>query len=269
MRVLVVDDNELFLEVSEAALSASGFDVVTSGSALGFSAALNEKRPHVALIDVLMPAINGNHLVEIARRRQKRRGAAAADDAPECLFILHSNLPESDLQTLAERCGAQGYIRKSSRPGALGEQLCAFLRQRGLALPNDKVARPVPMSAFATNTAATQHLLELARRGGWRRMVFVSSGAVFQRWTDLDRAIPESEPATPINVYGTNKHCAELLVAMYREIYGVSAATVRVFASAEKASATTTSVGSTILPDSSSRRQVPICSGSSSEPPTS
>jgi nucleoside-diphosphate-sugar epimerase len=96
------------------------------------------------------------------------------------------------------------------------------------ALPNDKVARPVPMSAFATNTAATQHLLELARRGGWRRMVFVSSGAVFQRWTDLDRAIPESEPATPINVYGTTKHCAELLVAMYREIYGVSAATVRV-----------------------------------------
>ena len=67
MKVLVVDDNELFLQVSEAALSASGFDVVTSGSALGFSTALAEARPHVALIDVLMPAINGNHLVEIAR----------------------------------------------------------------------------------------------------------------------------------------------------------------------------------------------------------
>ena len=145
MKVLVVDDNELFLQVSEAALSASGFDVVTSGSALGFSTALAEARPHVALIDVLMPAINGNHLVEIARRRHKRRGPSAAltsaDDAPECLFILHSNLPETDLQTLAERCGAQGYIRKSSRPGALGEQLCSFLRQRGLAPPSDKATR--------------------------------------------------------------------------------------------------------------------------------
>jgi CheY-like chemotaxis protein len=144
MKVLVVDDNELFLQVSEAALSASGFDVVTSGSALGFSTALAEARPHVALIDVLMPAINGNHLVEIARRRHKRRGPSAAatmpaDDAPECLFILHSNLPETDLQTLAERCGAQGYIRKSSRPGALGEQLCSFLRQRGLAPPGDRM----------------------------------------------------------------------------------------------------------------------------------
>lgn len=145
MKVLVVDDNELFLQVSEAALSASGFDVVTSGSALGFSTALAEARPHVALIDVLMPAINGNHLVEIARRRQKRRGASPsptpAEDAPECLFILHSNLPESDLQTLAERCGAQGYIRKSSRPGALGEQLCSFLRQRGLTPPSEQATR--------------------------------------------------------------------------------------------------------------------------------
>jgi CheY-like chemotaxis protein len=147
MKVLVVDDNELFLQVSEAALSASGFDVVTSGSALGFSTALADARPHVALIDVLMPAINGNHLVEIARRRHKRRGLSStptADDAPECLFILHSNLPESDLQTLAERCGAQGYIRKSSRPGALGEQLCSFLRQRGLAIPSDRASTRRP-----------------------------------------------------------------------------------------------------------------------------
>jgi hypothetical protein len=64
--------------------------------------------------------------------------AATSSDAPECLFILHSNLPDADLQTLAERCGAQGYIRKSPRPGALGEQLTAFLRQRGISPPGDK-----------------------------------------------------------------------------------------------------------------------------------
>src|SRR5690606_36438168 len=47
-----------------------------------------------------------------------------------------------------------------------------------------------------------------------------------------------------------------------------SAATVCVFASAENSSATTTSVGSTILPVSSSVRQVSIWSRSSSESPT-
>ncbi len=139
MKVLLVDDNELYLEVSEAALSALGFDVIKSGSALGFTAALADTKPSIALIDVLMPAINGNHLVEIARRRQRRRPARSASvrpaSLPECLFILHSNLPDADLQTLAERCGAQGYIRKSSRPGALGQQLCDFLRQRGVTPP--------------------------------------------------------------------------------------------------------------------------------------
>lgn len=139
MKVLLVDDNELYLEVSEAALSALGFEVIKSGSALGFTAALADKKPNIALIDVLMPAINGNHLVEIARRRQKRRPARSASTRPaappECLFILHSNLPDADLQTLAERCGAQGYIRKSPRPGAVGQQLCDFLRQRGVTPP--------------------------------------------------------------------------------------------------------------------------------------
>lgn len=147
MKVLVVDDNEVFLAVSEAALSASGFEVVTSGTALGFSAALAEARPHVALVDVLMPALNGNHLIELARRRQKRRPtqtSAAPSDAPECLFILHSNLPETELAALAERCGAQGYIRKSSRPGALGEELCAFLKQRGITPPGETASTRKP-----------------------------------------------------------------------------------------------------------------------------
>jgi CheY-like chemotaxis protein len=153
LKVLVVDDNELYLEVSEAALSALGFQVLKSGSALGFTAVLAEAKPNIALIDVLMPAINGNHLVEIARRRQKRRPGGPASmrpaAAPECLFILHSNLPDTDLQTLADRCGAQGYIRKSPRPGAIGQQLCDFLRQRGMTPP-----RPLDAS-LASNAGRT------------------------------------------------------------------------------------------------------------------
>jgi CheY-like chemotaxis protein len=139
LKVLLIDDNEIYLEVSEAALSALGFKVVKSGSALGFTAAMAQTKPDIALVDVLMPAINGNHLVEIARRRQRRRTGTRSStgpaNVPECLFILNSNLPDADLQTLAARCGAQGYIRKSSRPGAIGDHLCAFLRQQGITPP--------------------------------------------------------------------------------------------------------------------------------------
>lgn len=96
------------------------------------------------------------------------------------------------------------------------------------ALPNDEAARPAPSAAFQVNVAAVQSLLELARQARWRRFLLVSTGSVFQRWSDRSRSIRETEPASPVNVYATTKHCAELLTAMYRNAYGVSAAAVRI-----------------------------------------
>jgi nucleoside-diphosphate-sugar epimerase len=96
------------------------------------------------------------------------------------------------------------------------------------ALPNELLTRPAPGGAFEINVAAVQRLLELARVGEWRRFVLVSTGSVFQRSTDRAKAIRETEPASPVNVYATTKHCAELLAAMYRNVYRVSAATARI-----------------------------------------
>jgi nucleoside-diphosphate-sugar epimerase len=96
------------------------------------------------------------------------------------------------------------------------------------ALPNELLTQPAPSRAFEINVAAVQRLLELARAGRWRRFVLVSTGSVFQRWTDRARSIPETEPASPVNVYATTKHCAELLTATYRNVYRMSAATARI-----------------------------------------
>lgn len=96
------------------------------------------------------------------------------------------------------------------------------------ALPNDEVTRPAPVRAFEVNVGAVQRLLEAARAARWRRFVLVSTGAVFQRWTDRSKPIGEAEPASPVSVYGTTKHCAELVTAMYRNVYALSTATARI-----------------------------------------
>jgi nucleoside-diphosphate-sugar epimerase len=96
------------------------------------------------------------------------------------------------------------------------------------ALPNELLTQPAPGRAFEINVAAVQRLLEVARAGGWRRFVLASTGSVFQRWTDRSKAIRETEPASPVNVYATTKHCAELLTAMYRNVYRVSTAAARI-----------------------------------------
>jgi UDP-glucuronate 4-epimerase len=96
------------------------------------------------------------------------------------------------------------------------------------AVPNDRLARPDPWGAYQANVAATAALLELGRRRGWRRFVFVSTGSVFQGETDFSRPILEDHPPSPRTVYGTTKRMGELLTAMHRAEYGLSAATVRI-----------------------------------------
>jgi nucleoside-diphosphate-sugar epimerase len=96
------------------------------------------------------------------------------------------------------------------------------------AVPNDQVARPDPMAAIRANAGAVAALLDVARLRSWRRFLYVSTGSVFQNATDPSRPILEDAQPIVTNVYSTTKHCGELLTAMYRSQYGLSAATVRI-----------------------------------------
>jgi len=95
------------------------------------------------------------------------------------------------------------------------------------AVPNEGLARPDPLGAVATNTGAVATLLEAARTGGWRRFIFVSTGSVFQNASDTAPILEDAQPFVT-SVYSTTKYCGELLVAMYRSQFGLSAAIVRV-----------------------------------------
>jgi nucleoside-diphosphate-sugar epimerase len=96
------------------------------------------------------------------------------------------------------------------------------------AVSNEAHARPAPLAAIAANVGATANLLEAARIHGWRRLVLVSTGSVFQLRRDTTRPILEDDLPEPANVYSTTKHAAELLVRTYRTTYALSAAAVRI-----------------------------------------
>lgn len=96
------------------------------------------------------------------------------------------------------------------------------------AVPNDRVAHTIPWETVQTNAAATAALLELARRGSWRRFIYVSTGSVFQKDMPLDVPLLEDHPLSPFTLYGSTKAAGELFVGMYRKQYGLSAATVRI-----------------------------------------
>ena len=96
------------------------------------------------------------------------------------------------------------------------------------AVPNDRLARPDPLAAHRSNVDATAALLEIARRRGWRRFIYVSTGSVFQGETDFSKPIREDHPTSARTVYGVTKRMGEMLCSMYHAEYGLPAASVRI-----------------------------------------
>jgi nucleoside-diphosphate-sugar epimerase len=96
------------------------------------------------------------------------------------------------------------------------------------AVPNDRLARPDPRAAYLVNVNATENLLEMARRQGWQRFIYVSTGSVFQRESDFTKPLLEDAVTSPCTVYGATKRCGELLTEMHRAEFEMSAAIVRI-----------------------------------------
>src|SRR5690349_19208863 len=90
--VLVLDDSEICLELAKEALEEGGFNVVTTSSALGFNRMVAKLEPDILVVDVGMPALSGEKLVEIVIRTQRHK----------CPILLHSDRSEQELRTLVK-----------------------------------------------------------------------------------------------------------------------------------------------------------------------
>ncbi|MEW5854671.1 MAG: response regulator [Myxococcota bacterium] len=116
-KVLVVDDSEICREFVKMALEDRGYNVVGLESPLGFSRALFEERPDLALIDVTMPALRGDKLVELAMKTSRHK----------CAIVLYSDRPEPELDSLARACGATGFICKNGSEDLLAASVQKFI----------------------------------------------------------------------------------------------------------------------------------------------
>ena len=64
-RVYILDDDEGILSIAKRILEKSGFKVKASSQAIGATNEIKKFEPHVALIDVMMPALKCTKTVEI------------------------------------------------------------------------------------------------------------------------------------------------------------------------------------------------------------
>ena len=113
LRILVVDDDAMHLELIQRSLRSYGMEVTTTDSTLGVSNLVRRIEPDVVLLDVNIPALSGDAVLGLARKH-----------APEkTRFVLHSSADEAMLRRRALECGADGYITKSVQASELASYL--------------------------------------------------------------------------------------------------------------------------------------------------
>ena len=113
MRVLVVDDDELQLELMERMLRLDNIEVATLSGPIGVSNRVRSFKPDVVLLDANMPALSGHLLLGIVRRHA----------SPDTKLILFSACDESRLRQLASDAKADGWIPKSTSATELVRRL--------------------------------------------------------------------------------------------------------------------------------------------------
>ena len=102
-RILLVDDNTTNLQVLFQALSPEGFELLVAQSGEQALATALEAKPHLILLDVKMPGIDG---FETLRRLRSAKETAGI---PVIFRSAHANVESIDE---AKALGAEDYLTK-------------------------------------------------------------------------------------------------------------------------------------------------------------
>jgi DNA-binding response OmpR family regulator len=121
VRVLLIDDDELTLEILQSGLLAGGYEVRIALSLGEVRSIIDGWQPAVIVADVNMPDMRGDDLCA------RLKAAAHTRDA---VIVLCSGMPDAELEELARRARADGWVSKRGGVYRVATLLQATLRRR-------------------------------------------------------------------------------------------------------------------------------------------
>ena len=116
-RVLVVEDEESYVEALTVGLKREGFDVVVARDGRQALAVLEAAKPDLVLLDLMLPGISGNDVLRDIRRTSR-------------LPVIVVTAKDSELDTVVGlELGADDYVAKPYRMRELVARMRAVLRR--------------------------------------------------------------------------------------------------------------------------------------------
>ncbi len=166
LRILAVDDDDQALRYIRDALVKSGYTVFATGDPGEVLRLVEEEKPHVVLLDLMLPGVDGIDLM---------REIVSAADVP---VIFVSAYGQDQLIAKAFEMGADDYVVKPFSPTELVARIRAALRRRTTSEPSvpyvvgdltiDYVERLVTLGGRPIDLTAIQYrlLAELSANAG-------------------------------------------------------------------------------------------------------
>ena len=106
-KILIIDDSVMVTTWVTQFLSQVGYETSSRDVAIGARAAILRENPDLVLMDINMPALQGDDIIRDFRRIKSGRNVR---------IVLHSSLDSDELARRAEACGADGFIQKTHDP---------------------------------------------------------------------------------------------------------------------------------------------------------
>ena len=159
-RILLIDDEDDILEFIRYNLTKAGYEVYTARNGAEGLQQAAAHRPHLILLDMMMPVMDG-----IETCRALRRDPALK----ETMVVFLSALGEEEQQLAGFGAGADDYIPKPIKPKLLLSRRHARRPRNQPAPQGVRPARPARLLSRKTLLPGRDLLPYLGRYGGRRR----------------------------------------------------------------------------------------------------
>lgn len=119
-RILLVDDEPDILEIVGYNLSSEGYQILTAENGLQAISQAKKHKPHLIILDVMMPEMDGIEACEKLR---------AVPELSETVITFFTARGEDYSQVAGFEAGADDYITKPVKPKVLISKVKALLRR--------------------------------------------------------------------------------------------------------------------------------------------
>ncbi|MEP3209071.1 MAG: response regulator transcription factor [Maribacter sp.] len=120
IRILLVDDEPDILEILSYNLSAEGYNIFTASNGADGVAKAKKKQPHLIILDVMMPEMDGIEACEIIRNTKGLENT---------IITFLTARGEDYSQVAGFDAGADDYITKPIKPKVLVSKIKGLLRR--------------------------------------------------------------------------------------------------------------------------------------------